>query len=126
MPYRNPDRARIQGQAETIFLYAGQTALWRDYMSAETGLAVAGEGTTLYYREQMITGLFKPLPVNAETQTPAGMLAATLFQVTTREPLARQDELTWRGERYRVESDPSPATLPGMWVATVARGFSGN
>lgn len=125
MPYRNPNQPRIQAQAQTVFQYAGQQTVWREYVSAATGLATRGQGTTLYYREQSITALFAPLPVNDETQTPAGMIAATRFQVSTRQQLARQDELRWRGEIYRVESDPSPATLPGWWVATVARGYTG-
>lgn len=122
--YRNPDRQRIQTQAGTIFQYAGQTATWRDYSSASAGVSVAGFGSTPFYRQQTITALFRPLPVNLETQTPAGLLAATQFQVTTREQLGRLDYLIWKGDTYRVESDPAPATLPGMWIATVVRGYS--
>lgn len=124
MPYRNPDQARIQAQAATIFQYAGQTALWRQYVSASAGVSVVGMGTTLYYREQPITALFAPLPANPEDQTPAGMIASDMFQVTTTQRVGRQDQLVWRGDVYRLESDPTPAPLPGMWVSQVKRGFS--
>lgn len=122
MPYRNPDRTRIGQQSDTIFQHAGQTATWRAYVSASAGVSVAGFGSTPYYREQTITGLFAPLPSNPEVQTPAGMIAADMLQVTTRERLSRRDELRWRGAAYRIESDPSPATLNGFWVSLVKRG----
>lgn len=122
MPYRSPDQPRILVQASTVFQYAGQTATWKQYVSAATGLSVMGRGDTFYYREQTITALFAPLPPNPETQTPAGMIAADEFQMTTTQSVGRQDEVRWRGEIYRVESDPSPATLPGYWVSRVKRG----
>lgn len=105
--------------------YAGQTATWRQFVSSSAGVSAAGFAATLIYREQTITALFAPLPHNPETQTPAGMIASDTFQVTTQQAIGRQDELRWRGERYRVESDPAPATMPGFWVSTVKRGFSG-
>lgn len=123
MPYRNPNQPRIQTQAATVFQYAGQTATWRQYVSASTGImSVMGGGVVVSYREQAITALFAPLPPNPEMQSPAGMIAADQFQVTTRERIGRQDELVWRGSTYRLESDPSPATLPGYFVALVKRG----
>ena len=124
MPYRSPDQYRIKIQAHTVFQYAGQTATWRQFASGSTGVSVAGHGVQTYFREQTVTALFAPLPANPETQTPAGMIAADEFQCTTRERLRRQDELRWKGDLYRVESDPSPATLPGYWVARVKRGTS--
>lgn len=121
MSYRNPHQPRIQAQAATVFQYAGQTATWRQYISATTGMSVMGRGAVVSYREQAITALFKPLPPNPETQTPAGMIAADQFQVTTTQRLNRQDELRWKGDLYSVESDPSPATMPGYWVSEVKR-----
>lgn len=122
MPYRNPDQRRILNQSQTIFQYAGQTATWRQYISASAGVSVAGFGVTPFYAERTITALFAPLPRAPEMQQPAGMIVSDEFQVTTKEHLQRQDELRWRGERYRVDSDPSPATLPGTYVFTVKRG----
>lgn len=121
MPYRNPDQPRIQAQAATVFQYAGQTATWRQAVGSATGMSVMGRGTVITYREQTITALFAPLPPNPETQTPAGMIAADEFQVTTTQPIARKDELRWRGAAYSVESDPSPAAMPGYWVSRVKR-----
>jgi len=121
-PYRNPDPTRIAQQQATIFQYAGQTATWREYISASAGVAVAGFGSTPYYAERTITALFAPLPRAPELQGAAGMIVSDEFMVTTTQPVQRMDELRWRGERYRVESDPSPATLPGTYVFTVKRG----
>lgn len=122
MPYRSPDPSRIAQQQAQIMQFAGQTATWRQYVSASAGVSVAGFGSTPFYAERTITALFAPLPRAPEAQQPAGMIISDEFQVTTREHLQRQDELRWRGERYRVESDPSPATLPGTYVFTVKRG----
>lgn len=122
MPYRTPDQNRMQAQAATIFQYAGQTATWRQFVSAATGNSTMGRGLQAYYREQAVTALFAPLPPNPEAQTPAGMIAADRFQVTTVQRVGRLDELLWKGDTYRIESDPSPATLPGYWVATLKRG----
>jgi hypothetical protein len=125
MPYRNPDQTRILVQFTTVQQYAGHAAIWRQYVSASAGVNVMGMGTALYYREQAITALFAPLPPNPETQTPAGMIAGDEFQMTSTQQVGRQDEVRWKGELYRVESDPSPATMPGYWVSRVKRGFSG-
>lgn len=122
MPYRNPNPSRIQSQESTIFQYAGQTATWRAFISASAGVAVAGFGATPFYAERTITALFAPVPRAPESQQPAGMIASDEFQVTTKEHLQRMDELRWRGERYRVDSDPSPAALPGTYIFTVKRG----
>lgn len=122
MPYRSPNQPRILNQSNTIFQYAGNTATWRQYISASAGVSVAGFGSTPFYAERTITALFAPLPHAPESQQPAGMIVSDEFQVTTKEKLQRQDELRWRGERYRVDSDPSPATLPGTYVFIVKRG----
>lgn len=122
MAYRNPNLARIQGQEAAIFQYAGQTATWRAYISASAGVSVAGFQPTPYYAERTITALFAPLPRAPEMQQAAGMIVSDEFQVTTQVKLQRQDELRWRGERYRVDSDPSPAALPGTYVCIVKRG----
>lgn len=121
MPYRNPYQPRIQAQFATVQQFAGQTATWRQYVSGATGLNVMGRGMTPYFREQVITALFAPLPSNPETQTPAGMIATDLFQVTMTQRIGRQDELLWKGDTYSIESDPSPASLPGTWVSNVKR-----
>jgi hypothetical protein len=122
MPYRNPNQSRIQAQSQTIFQYAGNTATWRAYISASAGVSVAGFGSTPYYAERTITALFAPIPRAPESQQPAGMIVSNEFQVTTTQKLQRQDELRWRGERYRVDSDPTQATLPGTYIFIVKRG----
>jgi hypothetical protein len=120
--YRGPDLARQQQQmAANHYAYAGQSVTWRAYVSASGGVAVAGLGATGYYREMPISALFRPLPSLPETQTPAGMIAAGQFEMTTREQVGRGDEIVWAGTVYRVEGAPVPATMHSGYVSLVAR-----
>lgn len=122
MTYRGPDQRRIALQiAEHQYAHMSQTVTWRQYISATGGVAVAGIGATGYYREQAISALLRPLPVQGERPTPAGMIAAGQFQVTTREALARRDEIVWGSVRYRVEGAAAPATLTSGYVNVIAR-----
>jgi len=122
--YRGPNPARMQTQVADILRQVGQTAVWRQYASASDGVDAVGLGETRHYREQTITALFyQGYTTNVrERQTPAGLLAAGEFAASTRERLARDDELIWRGVTYRVESDPMPGRVAGLWVAVLARG----
>ncbi|MEB3269970.1 MAG: hypothetical protein VKJ09_15625 [Leptolyngbya sp.] len=126
MGYRGANRKRAKNQTSDIFQDAGQTALWRRYVSAEvsTSAIFAGVAPSAYYVESVVTGVFGrgTVPYQGETQTPGGMVVSDSFTVTVREPLARGDELQWRGVTYRVESDPSPSTPNGTWVATLNQG----
>ncbi len=125
MSYRGPQPGRIRQQVDSdIFRHAGQTATWRQYVSASAGVSVAGFGGSAYYREQRITGVFgdNQTPRFAEKQGAGGMIAAGEMMAVTREKLGKQDELTWRGVTYRVESDPTPSRLDGAWVTILKRG----
>lgn len=122
MPYRSPDLTRIQPQQAQILQYAGVPVTWRDYVSASAGVNVAGFGSSLYYAERTITALIAPYHAAPESQQAAGMIVSDMFSVTTREKLARQDELRYRGETYRIESDPIQGTLVGTWISVVKRG----
>lgn len=131
MAYRGPDPTRIAGQqADAIFLHAGQTAIWRQYVSASAGNAnalAAGIGSAPAYREQTVTALFGAVQSTQgfqqpERATPAGMLAAGEILATVRERPGRQDELVWNGVIYRVESDAVPARIAGTWTVTLKRG----
>lgn len=121
MPYRTPDAVAFnRQQAENHIRYAGQTAVWRQYVSASAGVAAAGFGSAPSYREQTITALFGRVE-QKEDSTPAGMLANADIYAVTREKIGRQDLLTWRGTTYRVESDPSPARLTNTYMTLLKR-----
>src|SRR3990167_8293638 len=121
MPYRGPNSQRISTQLNANqFHYAGQTAIWRQYISASAGLDYAGYGPTPYYREQLITALFKATMgftlTRPEIQTPAGMTLDADFLVVTQQPLHRQDELRWQGSAWRIESDSQPSRMDKTWI----------
>jgi len=124
MPYRKPARKRINQQQTAIFENAGHVVTWRKYVSASAGVPVAGLGSAPRYVERTITALFGSGLNQIEVQGAAGLTISTTFKATTREPLGRRDELVWQGEVYRVESDSTPATMPGTYVNTIKRGQS--
>lgn len=121
MTYRGPRKQRIQQQQAAIFEHAGHVVTWRRYVSASAGVPAAGIGSAPRYVERQITALFYPLEL-AEGQRAAGMIVTSEFKATTREPLGRQDELVWQGATYRVESEATPATMPGTFVSVIKRG----
>lgn len=120
MPYRNPDPARMEVQKDRAFTYAGQSATWRRWVSATPAVPAAGIAARDYFAERPITALFGQLE-QVETQTPAGMIIATMVQCTTVEPLGRQDELIWRGITYEVDSDAMQARMGGGWITVLKR-----
>lgn len=127
MSYRGPNPQRIAGQhAANQFTHAGQTAIWRQYISASAGVSVAGFGSTPFYREQLITALFKSTVgftlTQPEMQTPAGMTVDADFLVVTQQQLHRQDELTWRGTAWRIDSDSQPSKMDRTWINVLKRG----
>lgn len=120
MPYRL-DNARISmQQSDNIFRHAGQTATWRQFISASAGVPAAGFGDAPQYREQTVTALFGDVK-SPETPYAAGMIAAADIFAVMRERPARQDELLWRGVSYRVDSDPAPARLAGTYTMKLTR-----
>jgi hypothetical protein len=119
--YRGPNRGRIQGQQSAIFEHGGHVVTWRRYVSASAGVPGAGIGSAPRYVERMITALFYPLELT-EGQRAAGLIVTSEFKATTRETLGRQDELVWQGETYRVESEATPAPMPGTFVSVIKRG----
>lgn len=124
MSYRGPQTQRIASELTDIFRHAGQTATWRQYISASAGVSVAGFGSSAFYREQTITAVFGQyvLPAIVENQREAGIVVQGVFNVTTREKLARNDELIWNSVTYRIESEPVPARMAGTWLSQVKRG----
>lgn len=128
MSYRGPQTGRIATQHSEILGYAGESCIWRQYVSATTSTSgyYAGAGTTRHYREQTITGLFAAPQMGEsrfrETQLPGGQVIAGDMVASTTMPLGSQDELVWRGVTYRLEGDNVPIHLGGrMWYRTVLR-----
>jgi hypothetical protein len=130
-PYRGPDPFRIGPQFDAIRQRAGETGIWRQYVSAATGSTsayLAGGGTTRYYRQQVITALWAGPTIGAatvvEAQLPGGQLMAGAALISTQLPLGSQDEVIWRGVTYRVEGDAIPVHIGGrLWYTTpVKRG----
>ena len=127
MPYHGPDSARIMRQQTALMAYAGETGIWRQYASASTasGTGVwAGVGTTLYYRQQVITGLWALAPMGnfQERQLPGGQVMAGDVMLSTQDVLGKQDEVQWRGVTYRIEGDSMPVHLGGrVWYRTMLR-----
>ena len=127
MSYRGPNPQRIAAQSQgNQFLYAGQTAVWRQYVSASAGLDYAGYGPTPFYREQLITALFKATQgftlTQPELQTPAGMTLDADYLVVTQQQLHRQDELVYRGSAWRIDSDSTPSRMDKTWINVLKRG----
>ena len=121
--YSKPDRKRLNQQSEQIYKYAGVTAVWRAYVSASAGVPEAGIGDAQYYRTQVITGHFgfQFLPRFMEGVGAAGLIAAGVVQMSTRERIGRQDEIIYNSGLYRAESDPVPAQMVGWWVTQIKR-----
>lgn len=132
MSYFNPHAKTQHTQSMANMLqYAGQTAMWRQYISASAGVADAGLGDTYYYREQLITGVFGAgagnmvggqLMANLMMDRPAGMIPAGMLRVVTEMPLRADDEINWQGEKYRVDTDSQRAPLNNMWMSILVRG----
>lgn len=123
MPYRGLDTGRIARQLNDRHLQqAGQTATWRQFISASAGVSVAGFDATPFYREQTITGLFHvSLTGQGEQQTPAGVIDAATLVACTPQPLGLRDELLWNGDVWHVESDSYP--LAGQWRTHLRKGI---
>lgn len=127
MSYRGPNTQRISNQMQANqFQYAGQTAVWRQFISASAGLDYAGYGSTPFYREQLITALFKATQgftlTQPELQTPAGMTIDADYLVVTQQKLHRQDELRYMGSAWRIDSDSTFSRLDKTWINVLKRG----
>lgn len=131
MPYRNPDIFRNRQQTEIIHRYAGQTAVWRQYISANppTGDGVAaGFGVVTNYREQVVTGVFGGgdagggvMSTNQQEARAAGTIAGGMVRMVSNVQMHDQDEVIWQGITYRVDTDSQPAIMAGSWQAILTR-----
>lgn len=129
--YRGPHTKRVGGQFNAIQGNHGETGIWRQFISANTGTTsgyMAGGGTDRFYREQTITALWAAAGVGAskfaESQLPGGQVIAGDAAISTPMALGSQDEVIWRGVTYRIEGDTIPIQMAGhTWFRTlVTRG----
>jgi hypothetical protein len=124
MSYRGPQAERQRAQADdTIYRYAGQPVVWRQYVSVSAGTPQGGLGDSGQYRSQTITALLN-FPRLTEVDMPVGPYVSGMLMVTTREKLGRSDLLVWRGDTYRVYSDPVPSPLTSSYQTVLQRGQS--
>lgn len=129
MSYRGPNARRITRQFNDVQGYAGETVLWKQYLSSDSGNVtayLAGAGTTRTYRQQWITGLVAAPQMGEarfrETQLAAGQVIAGDAVISTLQPLGSQDEIVWRGVDYRVEGANTPIHIGGrLWYRVVLR-----
>ncbi len=128
MSYRGPQPARQNRQhIDHHMTFAGHTATWRQWVSSDDGIPVAGIGASAYYREQQITALMGAAlqgdtPRIGERQTLAGMVAEGAIEMVTRQKMGRQDEVRWQGDIYRVEADSVWSPVAGSFVTVIKRG----
>ncbi len=128
MSYRGPQPVRQNRQHIDHHLqFAGHTATWRQWVSADVGIPEAGIGATAYYREQIITALMGAAeagntPRLSERQSLAGMVIDGSIELVTREQLGRQVEISWQGDIYRVEAESVRSPVAGSFVTIIKRG----
>jgi len=111
-----PDANRfslLRQNISAVMAAAGQTAMWRDYISASAGAAEFGMGTAIFYIQKPLTALFQPLRPQ-EIQAAGGFYLAGDIRMTTFEPVSKRDEITWEGSRYAFISDPAIVNLWGQ------------
>lgn len=108
---RRPDFSRAERQQREIGGFVGETAVWRQYVTAQAGTPSYGRGNSPQYAERTITGLFNPVSFDeiaaAGGQYLAGDMKATLIDCKP----GTRDEVIWSGTVYRVESEVIPQAL---------------
>lgn len=121
MSYRSPNYRRMSAQATDVLTYAGHVVTWKQYVSAVTANPILGLGSTLYYRESLVTA-HMAYQSNSERQYGAGQMEGQTLFATTRVKPSMRDEFVWDGSVYRVESSPQPSRFGGQWVTRLKRG----
>ena len=80
----------------------------------------AGISQINYYADRGVSALFGQMSA-LEVQTPAGLIAASVVQMTTQERIGREDYIVWRGINFEVDSDPVPARFGDGWITILKR-----
>lgn len=125
MSYRGVHSARhINRDMDEV---AGQVVTYRQYVSASAGVSMAGFAPSASYREFVLTAhLVAQFPyfVNMlnQRQTLAGNIVNGGFEMVIPFQPNPNDELVWRGEPYRIESEGMPANVDGKYIVILRRG----
>src|SRR5574341_1595150 len=104
--FLKPDKKLIHAQMrDNVMQYAGQTAMWRQWISASAGNKAVGYGDVQYYRSQTITALFAQglVAANMQNQYPGGQYPAGTLRMTTKFQVGYKDEIVYNGQRYRID-----------------------
>lgn len=113
-----PDFSLIGRQQRKIAEFAGETAQWVRYVSADSYTPLsdaAGIAPSAYMLQTVITGLFAPATnalaelYNVGGQYIAGDMAASLVDCQP----SPNDQVIWRGVNYRVLTDPLQQQIAG-------------
>lgn len=112
-----PDPSRINRQAAVIFRDAGETALWRRYISTSAGSPQFGVHATHNYATETITGLFHQgvsrNVMGSEFQQAGGLSLNGQLYISTDYRLDPRDEIIWRGTAYRLDGEGRPQNIGG-------------
>lgn len=126
--YIAPNKLRMNAQMrDNIMPFAGQTATWKQWISASSGVAVAGYGQVNHFRSQTITALFNAgmVAANTENQVAGGQLPSGMLQMTSRERVGFRDEILYNGFRYRIDADAQPSVMNGYYMTMIRRSLTG-
>ena len=109
--------SRVRQGMSAVLSYAGETAVWRQYVSASAALSEYGLGSGLTYVSRTITGLFAQLRPQ-EIMQPGGFYQAGDLRCTCFEPISTRDEFLFEGSRYQSITTPVNVSLFGSAAHT--------
>lgn len=118
MPLNADALSRIRQNLSALNQNAGETATWRQYISASAGLAEYGQGTAQYYVNRLVTAQFfgvKPMEI---WQAGGQILAGDLWCLTPL-PISERDEVQYEGGRYMAVGEPIAISLFGSAASKV-------
>lgn len=125
MSYRfDQDRMRAQ-MREVINASVGQQVTWWQRVSAVTGVVEMGQGDTVYSAARTITAVVGQwtMPRMMQMQTPAGMIPAGETFITCQHAIGKDDTIVYRGNTYRIDSEPQYSPVTSSYVAVLKRGY---
>jgi hypothetical protein len=109
-----PEFSQVRRQHRVIASFVGETATWHKFASASAGAAPEyGIEGVACYAARTVTGLFRQVSLDEVGQA-GGVLVAGDMRATLVDCIpSAEDEISWRGVRYRVVSDPVLQAIAG-------------
>ena len=106
-----PDFGQMNRQQRRVASFVGETATWRQYVSASAAAPAYGYGVTEYYIERRVTGLFR-LATLQEVQAQGGQYVAgdVVASLIDCKPTTA-DEVLWQDTTYRAETEFIPQRI---------------